>query len=174
MEYLTNAMQLHHFTTLPDGFLDIAPTELDTVLPGPSLIRLPGKQEPALFVSILLHGNEVTSLLAIQQCLRAYQHSILPRRLILFVGNVAATSAGMRMLPHQPDFNRIWKEGDGAEYRMTQEILAQMRAERLFASVDIHNNTGHNPHYACVNHINDHALYLASLFQRDIVFFHAT
>nr|WP_305908135.1 hypothetical protein [Methylomarinum sp. Ch1-1]MDP4520947.1 hypothetical protein [Methylomarinum sp. Ch1-1] len=42
---------------------------------------------------------------------------------------------------------------------------------RVFASIDLHNNTGLNPHYACINKLNNRFLQLASLFGRLIVYF---
>ena len=38
-------------------------------------------------------------------------------------------------------------------------------------SIDIHNNTGKNPHYACVNKIEKNFLFLANLFSTNIVYF---
>ena len=32
-----------------------------------------------------------------------------------------------------------------------RDVVEFVRRETPFASIDIHNNTGHNPHYACVN-----------------------
>ncbi len=44
-------------------------------------------------------------------------------------------------------------------------------ARGLFAAVDVHNNTGLNPHYACVNVLDEQALHLAVLFSRTVVYF---
>ena len=46
-----------------------------------------------------------------------------------------------------------------------------MRARRPFASIDIHNNTGLNPHYACVNRLEQPFLRLATLFSRTVIYF---
>jgi len=46
-----------------------------------------------------------------------------------------------------------------------------MRARGAFASIDVHNNTGINPHYACINRIDNQFLHLASLFSRTVVYF---
>jgi len=157
--------------TLPERFLDVPATQLHTILPGPALIHLPGMRTPALFVSVLLHGNEPTGLLAIQALLRRYYDRPLPRALSIFVGNVAAARHALRRLDHQPDYNRIWLGGDTPEHGMMQQILAVMRTRGTFASIDIHNNTGRNPHYACVNRLEHPFLHLASLFGRTVVFF---
>jgi hypothetical protein len=41
----------------------------------------------------------------------------------------------------------------------------------VFASIDVHNNTGLNPHYACVNRLDKEFLWLASLFGRLVIYF---
>jgi hypothetical protein len=46
-----------------------------------------------------------------------------------------------------------------------------MRKKKPFASIDIHNNTGKNPHYACINILNPHGLVLASRFSNIAVYF---
>jgi hypothetical protein len=46
-----------------------------------------------------------------------------------------------------------------------------MQKKKPFASIDIHNNTGKNPHYACVNILNPHGLVLASRFSNIAVYF---
>jgi hypothetical protein len=54
---------------------------------------------------------------------------------------------------------------------MLQQVVDSMHARAVFASVDIHNNTGINPHYACINRIDNRFLHLASLFSRTVVYF---
>lgn len=46
-----------------------------------------------------------------------------------------------------------------------------MQEKQAFASIDIHNNTGINPHYACINKLDHRYLQLASLFGRLTVYF---
>jgi hypothetical protein len=58
---------------LPEGFLECSARELHRVVPGPTLFLLEGRREPTLFVSLLLHGNEDTGLLAVQALLRRYR-----------------------------------------------------------------------------------------------------
>lgn len=159
---------------LPDGFLEADATGLHRILPGPSLVHLPGRREPALFVSILLHGNEVTGLHAVQALLKKYQGQELPRAVSLFIGNVTAAREGVRRLEGQPDYNRVWPGGEDnptPESRMMQEVVEIMRTRGVFASIDIHNNTGINPHYACVNVIDHRFFHLATLFSRTVVYF---
>jgi len=157
---------------LPDGFVEAQPEQLDELLGGPTLIHLPGRRQPALFVSLMLHGNEPTGLFAVQALLKKYAGSKLPRALSIFVGNVSAARHKLRRLDKQPDYNRVWGDGgDTAEHRMMSEVVASMSERGLFASIDIHNNTGINPHYACINKLETAFLQLALLFSRTVVYF---
>jgi succinylglutamate desuccinylase len=93
---------------LPERFLDTPARELHRLLSGPTLIHLPGRRTPPLFISVLLHGNEDTGVVALQSVLRAYGKRPLPRALSILVGNVAAAREGLRRLDDQPDYNRVW------------------------------------------------------------------
>jgi hypothetical protein len=166
--------QLSIYETLPDGLLELEAHQLHTRLPGPSLIHLPGRRPEALFVSVLLHGNEGTGWLAIRDVLRNYRDQPLPRALSLFIGNVAAAKEGARHLENQRDYNRIWPGTETPscpECPMAAQVVEAMRRRPLFASLDIHNNTGLNPHYACVNRLEPAFLHLATLFSRTVVYF---
>lgn len=157
---------------VPAGLLQASARELHRFLPGPTLLHLSGRREPPLFVSALLHGNEDTSWRAVQALLQ--RHQVLPRALTVFIGNVSAARVGARFLPDQPDYNRIWpgtEAPDSPETRMMQEIVEIMAKRGVFASVDIHNNTGLNPHYACINRLDRRFLQLATLFGRTVVYF---
>ncbi|MEL0107929.1 MAG: M14 family metallopeptidase [Rhodospirillaceae bacterium] len=159
---------------VPDRFLDVSARDLIHVLPSPTLFDLPGRLEAPLFVSVLLHGNEDTGLMAVQHVLRRYQDQILPRRLLLFVGNVTAAAAGLRRLDEQLDFNRVWPGTlypDSSEAELMREVVDYVAGQGPFASIDIHNNTGLNPHYACLNTLDSAFLHLAQLFSRTVVFF---
>lgn len=155
---------------LPEGLLDCAPRDVPDVLDGPALIHLAGRSGQPLFVSILLHGNEITGLLAMQRILKYYQDRELPRPLSLFVGNTAAAGAGKRLVPGQPDFNRIWTPGEGPEHAMTREVLERVGALKPVACIDIHNNTGRNPMYTVVARREPAHLSLASRFSRTVVY----
>lgn len=54
---------------------------------------------------------------------------------------------------------------------MMERVFQIMKKRKLFASIDLHNNTGTNPHYACINRINTESLGLASLFSHTVVYF---
>ena len=165
---------LRQVETLPEAFIDARPQQLVELLGGPTLVHLSGRRERPLFVSVLLHGNETTGLLAIQGLLQRYYDRELPRSLSLFIGNVDAARDGLRRLAGQPDYNRVWPGTDcqeSPEKRMMAEVFEIMRARRPFASVDLHNNTGINPHYACINRVEHRFVQLASLFSRTLVYF---
>lgn len=162
------------FHSLPDGFLDCPADRLFEILPGPSLIDLPGLEQRPLFVSVLLHGNEHSGLLAAQQVLRRHATRELHRSLLLFIGNIAAAAADVRTLPDQADYNRVWPGTllpDRPEARLAQRVFDYAAERRPFASVDIHNNTGLNPHYACITRLEPQFIALARLFSRTIVHF---
>lgn len=159
---------------LPDGLLTTPAAELHRILEGPTLIHLAGQDKRPLFVSALQHGNEDVGLVAVQELLKKYTGKTLPRSLSIFIANVAAAREGVRFLEGQPDYNRIWPGSplrDCPEQRMMADIIEDMQQRRVFASIDLHNNTGYNPFYACVNRLDHRFLRLASLFSRTVVYF---
>ncbi|MES9994422.1 MAG: M14 family metallopeptidase [Candidatus Thiodiazotropha sp.] len=165
---------LLEFDYLPENLLTLEANQLADHLSGPSLIHLPGRREEPLFVSVLMHGNETVGWEAIRSLLKNYRDRELPRALSLFIGNVDAASEGLRLLPGQPDYNRIWCGSEIAEtpeHRIMAEVVERMRLRKPFASVDIHNNTGLNPHYACINRLDTEFFHLALLFSRTVVYF---
>lgn len=166
---------LHEITTVPDGLLSLTDAvDLHRVLPHPTLLHLEGARQHPLFITVLLHGNEDTGLFAVQRLLRKYADHPLPRSISIFFGNVYAAAQRQRRLPEQPDYNRVWPGGDAApgdETRLIAEVMDIMTQKRPFASVDIHNNTGKNPHYGCINRLDTRSLHLASLFGRTVVYF---
>lgn len=166
-------MNLHIIDEIPPRLLEVSPKELHQVLPGPTLLRIPGEMEPPFFICTLLHGDEPTGFLAIQRLLNHYtqQEKPLPRSIWLFLGNVAAARENVRHFPGQPDFNRIWKGGNLPEHRLVDQLLEILKSNKLFAGVDIHNTSGKNPHYACVNKLDGPFISLGKLFSPMIVYF---
>lgn len=161
-------------TELPDGFLEIESSQISKLFPRPTLIHLRGQRPAPLFVSVLLHGNEDVGLKAIQQVLSHHLGRELPRSISLFIGNVDAAGSGLRRLRGQVDYNRVWPGTDSPEApeaQMMVQIVEQMRERNVFASIDLHNNTGLNPHYACVCSTATSHLQLASIFSRTVVYF---
>lgn len=161
-------------TDLPTGFLSAEIEALQDLLGGPTLIHLKGRRDDTLFVSTLLHGNEDTGFKALQGLLQKHDLNALPRNLSIFIGNVAAAKLRMRRLDGQPDYNRVWPgaaDGGTPEHALMHAVVEHMRTRNLFASVDIHNNTGLNPHYACINRLEQPFYHLATLFSRTVVYF---
>lgn len=167
-------LSLHILDHIPTGLLQTPVAGLQELLGGPTLLHLPGRRERPLFVSVLLHGNEDTGFYAVQELLKAYHGRELPRALSVFIGNLEAASFGLRHLPEQPDYNRVWPGGvaqNSAEAALMRNVLEEMWPRRPFASIDIHNNTGRNPHYACINRLEPEFFHLATLFSRTVVYF---
>lgn len=165
---------LNKIDRIPDELLSAEPTDLLRILTGPTLLHLTGRRPETLFVTALQHGNEDVGLRAVQKLLKKYNDRALPKSLCIFFSNVAAAQVNTRRLANQPDYNRVWPGGDGphcAERTMMQEVVAEVSKMPLFASVDLHNNAGLNPHYACINKLDNVFLQLAVLFGRTVVYF---
>ncbi len=167
-------MQIRQIDNYPEALLTCTAQDLHHIFPQPTLLHLQGKTPQPLFISVLLHGNETTGLIAIQRLLNKYAQQSLPRALSIFFGNTLAAELGLRRLDWQPDYNRIWP---GTEYtqcpetQMAHQIVDIMHHKNVFASIDVHNNTGLNPHYACLNKLDNRYLQLANLFSRLVVYF---
>lgn len=158
----------------PEGMLDADAAELVHYLQGPTLFRFSGTKSPALFVSILLHGNEDVGWKAIQKLFQKYRERVLPRELLLLVGNPQAAAQGVRKLPTQEDFNRVWPGTDHSPSPLSacmEEVVEHCRHQGLFVSIDLHNNTGTNPLYGCINDLEPQTIQLASLFARTMIYF---
>ena len=153
---------------LPDGFFNITTTNIRSLFPNPTLIQLNGRDPRFLFISILLHGNEITGLKVMQKVLADHAHD-LPRSILLFIGNVRAAEMNLRFIPGQVDYNRCWPGTDleaSPTSRMMQRVVEIAHGMNLFAAIDIHNNTGKNPHYACITDPNPENQNLAARFNR--------
>lgn len=155
---------LKRFDKVPEGFLKVTPNEVLKLLGSPTLLQLKGEKSPPLFVSILLHGNETSSLPIIQSVLRKYESKPLPRDLIVFIGNVFAAEKGLRTLDCTPDYNRIWKGGTIPECAMASEVIEVAKKAKVKVAIDIHNNSGKNPVYGCIRDLDPKHKHLAKLF----------
>jgi len=165
-------IELNH---IPEGLLERPASALYQQIDGPTLIHLEGHNKHPLVVSVLQHGNEVTGWEAIRRLLKShYQFDELPRSLLILIGNPLAAKHRLRRLDDQPDFNRCWPGGnqvDSKYTRLFRQIHDRIRELQPLALIDIHNNTGLNPHYAAVNQIRSDYLRLASLFSSKVVYF---
>ena len=170
----TSGLCLTCFDRFPDELLHVPAWQLWEHIEGPSLFRIAGRRREPLFVSVLLHGNEHTGWQAVQSVLGRHSGTQLPRSLLLFVGNIAAAKVNARTLPTQRDYNRTWPGTThltAPETALMKEVFEIASKHSPYASIDIHNNTGNNPHYACVTSLDDRYLYLARLFSRTVVYF---
>lgn len=166
-------MELYTPEGIPDGLLDLPAADLHRLLPGPTLLHLRGRRRPPLFTAVLQHGNETVGWEAVRHLLSGYRGD-LPRDWLVFIGNVAAARHGFRRLDDQPDYNRCWPGTPHADEPVSQlldGLTERMRRRGIFASVDVHNNSGRNPHYAVVNALRPATLNLAALFSRTALFF---
>ncbi len=172
MSTAPNFLELDH---LPDGLLERPASALYQQLEGPTLIHLEGRIDRPLFVSVLQHGNEVTGWEVIRRLLKShYQDNDLPRSMLILLGNIQAARHRLRHLDEQPDYNRCWPGGtavDNQYARLFHHIQSRILQHQPLACIDIHNNTGLNPHYAAVNRIRPEFLRLASLFSPKVVYF---
>jgi hypothetical protein len=155
---------------IPSAFLSISHREIKELFDTPTLIHLKGEKQAALFISILLHGNEYSGLQIMQEILKKYQTTDgykLPRSIWLFIGNVDAAQMGVRLRDGQIDFNRAWPgtpEPNSDTAILIQEVMDRITQDELFASIDLHNNTGQNPPYGCISVVNEKNKYLSSFF----------
>lgn len=169
---------LNILNELPDAFLDISYRDIKKVFEKPTLVHLEGSKGPALFISILLHGNEFSGLEIMQEIFKKYKDTqgyTLPRSIWLFVGNVEAASQGLRRLDNELDFNRAWPgttEPDAATAKLIDEVMKSITEDELFAAIDLHNNTGKNPPYGCIAVVNEKNKYLSSFFNHIAMVFH--
>lgn len=163
--------ELHEF---PESLFTVPAKSIQKVLPRPTLIHLSGQEPSVLFVSVLLHGDEDVGLKAVQQVLANYRTTPLPRSLSIFVGNVEAATAGVRYLPYQPDYNRVWPGSElpeSREHALMRRVVATMVERKVAASIDLHNNSGRNPYYSCICSLNVEHLRLGALFSHTVLYF---
>lgn len=157
--------------SIPEGLWDLGPTEIHKVLDGPTLFHLKGEKESPLFISTLLHGNETSGYYALKKFFEKYDQNNLPRSVSVLIGNVQAAKEGLRKLEFQEDFNRIWAGGHTDAQQMASSVIKTMKERNCFAAIDIHNNTGKNPLYACVNRLLPEFVTMGSYFSKTLVYF---
>ena len=164
---MSGAEEMIRLERVPDALLDVQAAELHRLFPKPALLQIDGAIKAPLFVSALLHGNETSGLAVVQALLRRHAGRPWPRAVAFFFGNVEAARAGLRRLDHQPDFNRIWpgtELADGPQTRLARALVEELAGRGVHASIDLHNNTGRNPLYACVERLDAGTLGLAARF----------
>ena len=128
-------------------------------LGGPTPFDLRKDGQAPLFVSVPVHGNEVSSWNAVRRLAPQLAENSTP----VFVGNVEAARANARALPGRMDFNRVWEGGDSPEAAVASAVTAGLRLV-----IDIHNNTGRNPPYVVVSRTDRRTLAAAGAFSRRV------
>ncbi|MCP4913584.1 MAG: succinylglutamate desuccinylase [Oligoflexia bacterium] len=166
-------MKLNILNEIPKELLSCSVEQLHSLLGGPTLIHLDYGKEQTISISTLLHGNEHSGFYAIQDILNQISLNKLSTQynIALFIGNTEAAKENIRHIEGRPDFNRIWSHEDCEEAKIANEVIKYLEKLTLFCNVDIHNNTGKNPFYACINRIEDNFLALADFFFDNIVYF---
>ena len=162
--------ELKILNNIPKNFFHIHPSEITKIMSGPTLLHLQGKNKNPLFISTLLHGNEFSSLIIVQKILKKYKET-LPKSMILFIANPQACAKGVRQLKGQLDFNRIWKGGPSHQHLIAHQVLQYVKDQKIHIAVDIHNNSGENPLYSCINKKTKEFIKLAQIFSKNIVYF---
>jgi hypothetical protein len=149
----------------PEAFL--------AALPGPTLLRVPGRDPTRTrAVVTLLHGNEPSGLRAVHAWLRSGERPAVD--VVCWLGGVEAARLppgfAHRMVPGGRDLNRCFRPPFvGEEGALAEEALGLLRATRPEALVDLHNNTGHNPPYGVGTRVDAVRLGLTGLFARRFV-----
>jgi succinylglutamate desuccinylase len=161
--------EIQIYRNVPAKFYELKPHELIHHYEDSFLFHLEGEVKEPIFISCLLHGNETTGFYAIQKFLK--DNIKLKRSLIIFVGNIKAAALSVRKLDNQQDYNRIWAGGTAPENQMATQIIKYLREHKVVTCLDIHNNTGKNPYYGCINRLESDYLNLGSLFSNKIIFF---
>jgi succinylglutamate desuccinylase len=152
---------------MPDGLLTAKPSALADLCDELTVIHLKGAVDPPVVLSLMLHGNEPAGLLALQHLFGELgaRASALPRSLTLLIGNVLAAQAGVRRLDDQADFNRIWQQPQGRAVW----ALKELEHKQPLALLDVHNSSGHNPHFVGVTKLDRTTLGLAFAFSTRVV-----
>ena len=164
-------IRLDRMDSFPPDLARTEPRDILRLFPNPTLISIDGRRGDPLFVSVLLHGNETTGYRVLQALAARFSEGAPARPLLIFIGNTQAAAEGLRVLPGRPDFNRIWRSPDTPEGAVAAEVVREAMRRQVFASIDIHNNSGANPIYGCVNALTPQHLALAALFSRVCVYY---
>ena len=135
--------------------------ELHHVLTRATVFDLRRDAVRPIFVSTLLHGNETSGWDAVRRFIADFPDASIA----LFIGNVDAAAEQMRHLSSEPDFNRIWRQQP-----WHSEINQILERFKPWCGIDIHNNSGPNPHYSVVTDVSASTLALAALFSNKVIF----
>lgn len=153
-------MRLNIANALPDSLGDVPANALADELGGPTLFDLRKGDRRPLFVSVLVHGNEVSGWDAVRGLLDEFRETSS----LLFLGNLEAARHDVRALPGRVDFNRVWEGGHSTEAAVAEDVTAFVAAADPYLALDIHNNTGRNPPYSVICRSDPTTLEFAKAF----------
>ena len=151
---------LNVMRSLPEAITALPATALAAALGAPTLFDLRKADRRPLFISVLLHGNEVSGWQAVRRLAR----ELADASVLLFVGNVEAARLGARTTPDGHDFNRVWDGGNAPEAALARQVTDFAAAANPYLAVDVHNNTGDNPPYAVITNTAPPTLAAARAF----------
>lgn len=149
---------------LSDAVLECTASQLAGVLNGPTLFDLSKPGKDPLFVSVLLHGNETSGWEAVRQLFSTNPEVSKTSSILVFIGNVLSAKKGVRKLDDQLDYNRIWNGGRAVEHKLAEDVVSFVRPKKPWCAIDVHNNSGPNPHYSVLTDLDPATLSLASSF----------
>ncbi len=149
---------------LPGEVLDCTAAQLADVLSGPTLFDLTKPGRDPLFVSVLLHGNETSGWEAVRKLFSRHPELTSTSSILVFVGNVLSARKGVRKLDGQPDYNRVWNGGSTPEHKLAEGVIAYAGSKQPWCAIDVHNNSGPNPHYSVITDLARATRSLASAF----------
>lgn len=149
---------------LSPDVLECTAAQLASVLDGPALFDLGKPGRDPLFVSVLLHGNETSGWEAVRRLFSRHPELTESSSVLVFVGNVLSAKKGVRKLEGQPDYNRVWNGGATPEHRLAEDVIAYASSKRPWCAIDVHNNSGPNPHYSVITDLSPATRSLAGSF----------
>ena len=112
------------------------------------------------------------ALYAIQKFLKSQKGKTHQPSYAILLGNPRAFKSNRRLVENQLDRNRIWQlDGTHQDHILSKQVIEKLINLPLACAIDIHNNTGKNPYFCCVNRLDKKTLGMASLFGADALFF---
>ncbi len=143
-------------------------------LPGPTHIHVTGADSSRCrAVATLLHGNEPSGLQAVFEALRQRITPIVDIHYFIPSVDAARQAPGFiyRMLPHQKDLNRCFREpfGDSEQDLLAQDLLQRLKKYNPECVIDIHNTSGSSPSFGVTTFMDERHDALASLFTHRMI-----
>lgn len=160
------------YDSIPDFFYKLNQENVLGYLDEMSLFFHKGAIDKTVVISTMLHGNETSGLYAIQKFLKAQEGKANRPSYAILLGNPRAFQSNKRLVGGQLDRNRIWElDGNHEDHALSRQVIERLINYPLVCAIDIHNNTGKNPYFCCVNRLDQKTLGMASLFDADALFF---